>query len=91
MLGLYQTLCEQGVLSQELEHAKCTLINAYPFLHSTPQKRLMWQMQAALYGFHLEDEEAYAQKAHAVSVEKIEDILQKDHHPQHLHITLAGR
>src|SRR5262249_32462190 len=89
-LKLYEELVAGGVTADELHRAQQALVNSYPFTQDTPQKKLGLELDRALYGIRLDDEDTHREKLLAVTPAAVRDALQATHHPQLANIVLLG-
>lgn len=90
VLHLYEELVAEGVTEEELQRARQGLINSYPFLMDTPQKKLGLALDLALYGIRLDDEETHREKLLAATPADVLDALRATHHPERANIVLLG-
>ncbi len=90
VLRLYDELVSEGVTADELHRAQQALINSYPFQMDTPQKKLATELDLALYGVRLDDEDAHREKLLAVTPADLLRALQATHRPALANIVLLG-
>jgi zinc protease len=90
VLRLYEELVAKGVTEQELHRAQQAMINSYPFLLDTPQKKLGQALDQALYGIPLDDEDTYREKLLGTTPGDVLRALQSTHHPGLANMVLLG-
>lgn len=90
MLSMYEELVQKGVTEEELQRARQYLINAHPFMRDTPQKVLGLEIDQALYGIEVPDEDENRRLLEAVTPDDVQAALRDNHHPDQLNIVLLG-
>ncbi|HEX7926457.1 MAG TPA: insulinase family protein, partial [bacterium] len=90
MLRLYDELLAKGVTEDELHRAQQALVNSYPFQSDTPQKKLSIELDRALYGIHVDDEDTHRDKLLNTTVADVSRVLRATHRPEIANIVLLG-
>jgi zinc protease len=90
VVRLYEELVTQGVTADELQRAQQALVNSYPFQLDTPQKKLGAELDLALYGVRMDDEDTHREKLLGATPADILRMLQATHRPGLANIVLLG-
>ncbi|RZA06337.1 MAG: insulinase family protein [Proteobacteria bacterium] len=89
-LELYREYVSKGLTAKELEFAKRSLTNAYPFKFATSKSRLVARLYQFLDGAPLLEVPAYRKEINSLTRPKLLKAIQKIHDPENLAVVLVG-
>jgi zinc protease len=89
-LEIYETYVKSGITDKELDFAKKSNTNSYPFKFATSRSRLTARLYEHIDGAPLLSVGAYRKKVNAIGQGQLLQSVKKIHQPENLVIVLVG-
>lgn len=89
-LEMVESLCHQGITKSELARAQRYLRKSHVFTADTAQKRVQLRLEEAVYGLEPGYFEAFPERVREVTVDEVNEALQRRISPENLAIAVVG-